>query len=253
MVLNVHSSSRRSLQHRLQKTTSVGRARKPGPAPIPAQTQPPPGHRATTGQLDPHMRQALQNLDSFACHPPQQNESVPNTTLFSSGVDSGRPSIFALERIAHADTEADSVRAWWILLPRMLLHRAPGTRTLSKPDWRARIQAFQQGEWLTLLTSSARHSSPSRTAPVPPTAQNPTAAPSDRRRRERARHLVHTGELSAARQALTAGPLAPGTSSTLARLRDPDRRPATAYCTDNTHTLRRHPPHLHSTLPLTSL
>ena len=28
----------------------------------------------------------------FACHPPQQNESVPNTTLFSSGVDSGRPS-----------------------------------------------------------------------------------------------------------------------------------------------------------------
>ena len=117
----------------------------------------------------------------------------------------------------------------------MLLHRAPGTRTLSKPDWRARIQALQQGEWLTLLTSSARHSSPSPTAPVPPTAQNPTAAPSDRRRRERARHLVHTGELSAARQALTAGPLAPGTLSTLARLRDPDRRPATAYCTENTH------------------
>ena len=64
VVVNVHSSSRRSLQHRLQKTTSVGRARKPGSAPIPAQTQPPPGHRATTGQLDPHMRQALQSLDS---------------------------------------------------------------------------------------------------------------------------------------------------------------------------------------------
>lgn len=45
-------------------SASPAPAAQPGPAPIPAQTQPPPGHRATTGQLDPHMRQALQSLDS---------------------------------------------------------------------------------------------------------------------------------------------------------------------------------------------
>ena len=53
-------------------------------------------------------------------------------------------------------------------------------------------------------------------------AANPEAISqynSDQRRRERAQHLVHQGELSAARQALTAGPTAPGTAATLAQLR----------------------------------
>ena len=36
----------------------------------------------------------------------------------------------------------------------------------------------------------------------------------------RARHLVHLGELSAARRALSASPLAPGNEATLQELRD---------------------------------
>ena len=40
---------------------------------------------------------------------------------------------------------------------------------------------------------------------------------------------MHQGELSAARQALTASPLAPGTAATLAQLRDPTRRPTEPY------------------------
>ena len=56
---------------------------------------------------------------------------------------------FALEAILQAHTHEQSVRAWklWMLLPRMLLHRPPGTRTLSKADWRERIAKFQQDEW----------------------------------------------------------------------------------------------------------
>ena len=46
---------------------------------------------------------------------------------------------------------------------------------------------------------------------------------------QRARHLVHLGELSAARQALTPSALAPGTPEILQELRDPDRRPAEPY------------------------
>ena len=55
------------------------------------------------------------------------------------------------------------------------------------------------------------------------------SAPDLERQVQRARHLVHVGELSAARQALTAGPTAPGTDSTLRELRDPARRPPEPY------------------------
>ena len=61
-----------------------------------------------------------------------------------------------------------------------------------------------------------------RPKPSPPTARPIQAS-------TRARQLVHLGELSAARQALTAGPLAPGTAETLQELRDPTRRPNEPY------------------------
>ena len=48
------------------------------------------------------------------------------------------------------------------------------------------------------------------------------------RRAERAVALVHLGELSAARAALDATPLAPATDETLAVLRDPTKRPQTS-------------------------
>ena len=66
---------------------------------------------------------------------------------------------FALEAIMQAHTHEQTVQAWklWMLLPRMLLHRPPGTRTLSKADWRERIAKFQQDEWTLLLRQGGVH------------------------------------------------------------------------------------------------
>ena len=48
------------------------------------------------------------------------------------------------------DGHVSSQRAWklWLLLPRMLLHRRPEQRHLSRPDWRHRLRAFHAGECL---------------------------------------------------------------------------------------------------------
>ena len=123
-----------------------------------------------------------------------------------------------------AHTDADQQRAWKLwCLPGMLLHRQVGSRTLHKPIWRDRFAKFQDGQWQwTQLVHEARDSSAA--APAPPASQ-----PSNEQRTTRARNLVHLGDLTAARQALLATPLAPGTSATLEQLRDPTRRPATPY------------------------
>ena len=115
----------------------------------------------------------------------------------------------------------------------MLLHRPTGVRTLPKPEWHARITAFQAGEWLALL----RAAQDSTTNNSTPTEEAPTAQQQARR----ARQLVHQGELSAARQALTAGPLAPHTEATLQELRDPARRPAQPYQPIPEHVLQFQP------------
>ena len=96
----------------------------------------------------------------------------------------------------------------------MLLQRPPGVRTLSKDDWRARIEQFQQGQWIQLPTR-AHHQAQAITP-------NSSSDPTLERQATRARQFVHLGELSAARQALTAGPLAPGTAATLQELQDPE-------------------------------
>ena len=43
---------------------------------------------------------------------------------------------------ARPDDETEQTRAWilWLLLPRLLLHRRPGTHRLTKPEWRARLR-----------------------------------------------------------------------------------------------------------------
>ena len=102
-----------------------------------------------------------------------------------------------------------------------------GTRSLPKNDWKHRIQQFQQGDWLQLL-QQANHTN-TTTSNNTNNPRDDAAGSDDTRRAERARYLVHLGELSAARQALTAGPLAPGTPQTLAELQDPVRRPQEEY------------------------
>ena len=103
----------------------------------------------------------------------------------------------ALDAINAAETEQQTVRAWklWLLLPRMLLHRQPGARTLPKPEWYARIQAFQFGQWLVLLQRArATAASPA----------NPPQEPQPDHQTRRACQLIHQGERGAVRR--TAGP-----------------------------------------------
>lgn len=156
---------------------------------------------------------------------------------------------FTYEQILAARTETESTRAWtlWLLLPRLLLHRPPGTRTLPKEEWRKRLLAFQQGEWQHILGTIAPGET--STGPAPPTAQHHT---NPECRTQRARHLVHQGELSAARQALTATPPAPGTAATLPQLQDPARRPAEPY-TANQPAIQQFVPDQPLQLPAQSL
>ena len=128
--------------------------------------------------------------------------------------------------VARPEDAPAQVRAWtlWLLLPRLLLHRPPGTHRLTKPKWRSRLLDFQAGRWELLLQSAARC--------IPATegdAQPPVSPPEQNRRAERAARLVSQGELSAASSALVAGPLAPMSEHTLAELRDRARRPAQTY------------------------
>ena len=201
----------------------------PGPPPL-SETEPRPIEHPS------QYREALASLDSIDLVATLQSK----VCIFQSPPQFLKGRIrhaltVALEAILAANTPESSTRAWklWFLLPRMLLHRPPGTRTLAKDIWRARITAFQAGQWLTLL-SNANASHPIITAETSNTRPNPKA--------HRARQLVHQGELSAARQALSAGPLAPGERSTLDELTDPNRRPQAPYQALDPALLQYEPP-----------
>ena len=126
----------------------------------------------------------------------------------------------ALELLAAPSTLDDRVRAWklFFLLPRMLLHRAPGTTLIPAEELDRRAAQFHAGQWQALLEDA--HPTTAHSAPRPPPRR-----PNTQTRADRAAALAHLGELSAAARALTAEPLAPGTPATLAQLRDPARRP----------------------------
>jgi len=91
-----------------------------------------------------------------------------------------------------------------------------------KPALRARFQQFFRGEWPALLVA-ADAATPAQTSATPP-------QPRQDARADRAVRLAHLGELSGARQALLAEPLAAGDDTTLQHLRDPARRTAVEPC-----------------------
>ena len=137
----------------------------------------------------------------------------------------------ALEAIldgAGTDTELDGWKLF-VLAPRMLLFRAPGAARVPLAELARRERLFCEGKWVQLLVESAAAARESTEASAAPGRGRPADGSADdvRRRADRAAALAHMGELSAAAQALTASPLAPATSATLAALRDPERRPPT--------------------------
>ena len=95
-------------------------------------------------------------------------------------------------------------RAWklFLFLPRLLLFRPAGAVRVPKPELLARFSAFSRGEWSTLLHKALAEAAAVGLSPVGP-ADSPDS------RAQRATRLARLGELSAARQALTAEPLAP--------------------------------------------
>jgi len=86
----------------------------------------------------------------------------------------------------------------------------------------ARFTAFFQGDWGSLLRAAFDEAGAVG-------LHNAPHSDDIARRAERAAHLARLGELSAARQALIAEPLAPPSESTLRELTDPVRRPPHPY------------------------
>ncbi|CAK9081723.1 132 kDa protein [Durusdinium trenchii] len=137
---------------------------------------------------------------------------------------------FALGQINSASTDDMRERAWklWLFLPRLLLHRPAGTQRVPKPELLNRFTQFFTGN------SSANQRQARRTN------QHPTN-PNEDARAQRAIHLTRLGELSRARQALLAEPLAPGDEATHQRLTDPTARPQQAYQAIDTDLLQWNP------------
>ena len=129
----------------------------------------------------------------------------------------------ALEEVI-VDNPTRRERGWklFMMLPRMLLHRAPRGGLIPRHKLVHRFEMFSRGEWWDLIRASA--------------ACDEQAAVGRRRRRRRpgddlesraarAEMLVHLGELSSTRQALEGAAVAPGCNLTLTMLSDPAKRP----------------------------
>ena len=104
----------------------------------------------------------------------------------------------------------------------MLLFRPGQCPKIPKAQLLDRFTSFFRGEWAPLLRDAQRLASVSA-------SRDPHADPTPQQRADRAVQLAHLGELSAARQALTAEPLAPAPDAALQHLIDPARRPPEPY------------------------
>ena len=117
---------------------------------------------------------------------------------------------------------ARAARAWklFLLVPRMLLTRATQQGSQGRAELLSRAAAFQRGEWTQLIRSArpSRQRSSAHKQELPPDEVS-------ERKRHNACAKVRQGELSRARQVLTAAELAPGTEATWRALTDPERRP----------------------------
>ena len=114
----------------------------------------------------------------------------------------------------------------FLLAPRMLLYRHRGQHRVPPEELSKRVRLLADRRWDELLADAA---AAAVADPVcPRRAACESQGPTDelaQRRAERAAALAHMGELSAARSALTAAPLAPLTTDRLNALRDPTKQP----------------------------
>ena len=123
----------------------------------------------------------------------------------------------AVQEASHGGDATAQDRAWklFLLLPRLLLRRSGSQGAEGRAEVLERIELVEAGSVERLLRDP-------RSQPPPARQARPDT---DNARREHACARVRQGQLSRARQVLTAGVLAPGDDTTLAALRDPARRP----------------------------
>jgi hypothetical protein len=112
--------------------------------------------------------------------------------------------VIALAQISVASDPRAQSRGWklFFLILRMILHIPSRAARIPKEVLQQRADDFARGKWRELMGDSAR---------IEATAPGPTTpGPDDRDKlAERAVRLARLGEISAARQALVAEPLAP--------------------------------------------
>ena len=144
-------------------------------------------------------------------------QSVPR--FLTPGVR--RAFLAALTAIADARSPSGCLRAWklFLLLPRLLLTRSDAIGAQGRAELLHRLELFWRGSWAELHRLS-RRAAERQGRPQPERLGDTSEA-----RAARACTLVKRGELSRARQVLTAAALAPGDATTLQALTDPDRRP----------------------------
>ena len=132
-------------------------------------------------------------------------------------------------RVALGEINVDDAvrqeRGWklFLLLPRMLLHRAPRGGTIPKAKLLGRFDLFNAGAWLDLLEASAQ-GEPTGCSSSPP-QESKIRTTNWRRGSAELKRWCTVGEVSSARQALEGSSLAPGVEATLNASRDPTKRP----------------------------
>ena len=109
------------------------------------------------------------------------------------------------------------------MLPRMLLHKQPGSGQISRTKLESRVAMFVRGDWTELVRASELCDAQ---ASVVRRRSRRRSNNDVEKRVARAEMFVHMGELSSARQALMGAAVAPGNQATYDRLTDDARRPA---------------------------
>ena len=175
-----------------------------------------------TGSLPRAAREWLDGIrldEEFRCRVPTMR-SVP--AFLAPGIR--RAFVAALTEVQAAHGQAGEqrvLRAWklFFLLPRLLLTPSQQTGPQGRSCLLRRLELFRLGEWRELHRQSRLVQVP------PPPVEGPNDTAHEDSRASKACALVRRGELSRARQVLTAAQLAPGTEETYQALADPARRP----------------------------
>ena len=103
------------------------------------------------------------------------------------------------------------------MLPRMLLHKQPGSGEISRTKLEGRVAMFVQGDWTELIRASELCD---EQASVVRRRSRRRSNNDEEKRAARAEMFVHMGELSSVRQALVEAAVASGNQATHDRLTD---------------------------------